>query len=137
MKGWFNNLFHGRQGMDELSKAMFWWGLACLLVSTLLSALLNGVLSLPFSWIGLLLFLLCFLRAFSRRLEQRELENGAYLAFLERRRRQWEMRKERFRQRRDFRFFKCPGCGTILRVPRGKGKIHINCRCGYVLYRRT
>lgn len=137
MKGWFNNLFHGRQGMDELSKAMFWWGLACLLVSTLLSALLNGVLSLPFSWVGLLLILLCFLRAFSRRLEQRELENGAYLAFLERRRRQWEMRKERFRQRRDFRFFKCPGCGTILRVPRGKGKIHINCRCGYVLYRRT
>ncbi len=137
MKGWFNNLFHGRQGMGELSKAMFWWGLACLLVSTLLSALLNGVLSLPFSWIGLLLILLCFLRAFSRRLEQRELENGAYLAFLERRRRQWEMRKERFRQRRDFRFFKCPGCGTILRVPRGKGKIHINCRCGYVLYRRT
>lgn len=137
MKGWFNNLFHGRQGMDELSKAMFWWGLACLLVSTLLSALLNGVLSLPFSWIGLLLILLCFLRAFSRRLEQRELENGVYLAFLERRRRQWEMRKERFRQRRDFRFFKCPGCGTILRVPRGKGKIHINCRCGYVLYRRT
>ncbi|MEI3102159.1 MAG: hypothetical protein V8T45_10630 [Oscillospiraceae bacterium] len=62
--------------MDELSKAMFWWGLACLLVSTLLSALLNGVLSLPFSWIGLLLILLCFLRAFSRRLEQRELENG-------------------------------------------------------------
>ena len=137
MKGWFNNLFHGRQGMDELSKAMFWWGLACLLVSTLLSALLNGVLSLPFSWIGLLLILLCFLRAFSRRLEQRELENGAYLAFLERRRHQWEMRKERFRQRRDFRFFKCPGCGTIVRVPRGKGKIHINCRCGYVLYRRT
>ena len=137
MKGWFNNLFHGRQGMDELSKAMFWCGLACLLVSTLLSALLNEVLSLPFSWIGLLLILLCFLRAFSRRLEQRELENGAYLAFLERRRRQWEMRKERFRQRRDFRFFKCPGCGTILRVPRGKGKIHINCRCGYVLYRRT
>ncbi len=137
MKVWFNNLFRGRQGMDELSKAMFWWGLACLLVSTLLSALLNGVLSLPFSWIGLLLILLCFLRAFSRRLEQRELENGAYLAFLERRRRQWEMRKERFRQRRDFRFFKCPGCGTILRVPRGKGKIHINCRCGYVLYRRT
>ncbi|MEI3102160.1 MAG: hypothetical protein V8T45_10635 [Oscillospiraceae bacterium] len=46
------------------------------------------------------------------------------------------MRKERFRQRRDFRFFG-HGCGTILRVPRGKGKIHINCRCGYVLYRRT
>ena len=33
--------------------------------------------------------------------------------------------------------FKCPGCGRWLRVPRHKGKIHINCRCGYTLYRRT
>ncbi len=137
MKGWFNNLFQGRQGMDELSKSMFWWGLACLVMSLLLAALLNGVLSAPFSWIGLLLIILCFVRAFSRQLGQREMENRAYLAFWERRRRQFEMRKERFRQRKDFRFFKCPGCGTILRVPRGKGKIHINCRCGYVLYRRT
>ncbi len=137
MKGWFNNLFQGRQGMDELSKSMFWWGLVSLVLSGLLMAFLNGVLSSLFSWLGLLLIILCFVRAFSRNLVQRELENGAYLSFLERKRRQFEGRKERFRQRKDFRFFKCPGCGTILRVPRGKGKIHINCRCGYVLYRRT
>ena len=137
MTGWFNNLFQGRQGMDELSKSMFWWGLVSLVLSGLLMAFLNGVLSSLFSWLGLLLIILCFVRAFSRNLVQRELENGAYLSFLERKRRQFEGRKERFRQRKDFRFFKCPGCGTILRVPRGKGKIHINCRCGYVLYRRT
>ena len=137
MKGWFNNLFQGRQGMDELSKSMFWWGLVSLVLSGLLMAFLNGVLSSLFSWLGLLLIILCFVRAFSRNLVQRELENGAYLSFRERKRRQFEGRKERFRQRKDFRFFKCPGCGTILRVPRGKGKIHINCRCGYVLYRRT
>ena len=123
--------------MDELSKSMFWWGLVSLVLSGLLMAFLNGVLSSLFSWLGLLLIILCFVRAFSRNLVQRELENGAYLSFLERKRRQFEGRKERFRQRKDFRFFKCPGCGTILRVPRGKGKIHINCRCGYVLYRRT
>lgn len=137
MRSWFNNLFIGRQGMDELSKAMFWWGLASLVLSGLLAAFLNGILSSLFSWVGLLLIILCFVRAFSRRLDQRELENNAYLAFLCQQRRRWEGRKERFRQRKDFRFFKCPGCGTILRVPRGKGKIHINCRCGYILYRRT
>ena len=114
IRNWFNNLFIGRQGMDELSKAMFWWGLA-----------------------GLLLIILCFVRAFSRQLQRRELENNAYLAWVEKKRRQWEGKKDRFRQRKDFKFFKCPGCGTILRVPRGKGKIHINCRCGYVLYRKT
>lgn len=137
MRTWFNNLFHGRQGMDELSKSMFWWGLVSFLLAGLLAAFLHGILSSLFSWLGLLLLILAFVRAFSRRLDQRELENTAYLAYLARRRRVWEGRRERFRQRKDFRFFKCPGCGTILRVPRGKGKIHINCRCGYVLYRRT
>lgn len=82
MRSWFNNLFIGRQGMDELSKAMFWWGLASLVLSGLLAAFLNGILSSLFSWVGLLLIILCFVRAFSRRLDQRELENNAYLAFL-------------------------------------------------------
>jgi len=137
MKAWFNNLFIGRQGMDELSKSLFWWGLASLLLSGLLGPLLGGVPGSLFSFLGLMMIILCFFRAFSRRLSQREMENAAYLAFLDKRRRHWEGRKDRFRQRKDFKFFKCPGCGTILRVPRGKGKIHINCRCGYVLYRKT
>ena len=45
--------------------------------------------------------------------------------------------KDRFSQRKSYRFFKCPGCGTYIRVPKGKGKIHIKCRCGYTLYRKT
>lgn len=137
MRDWFNNLFQGRQGMDELSKSMFWWGLVCFVLSALSAAFLNGVMSSLFTSFGAVLLIFSFIRAFSRQMSQRELENNAYLAYLARRRRVWEGRKERFQQRKDFRFFKCPSCGTILRVPRGKGKIHINCRCGYVLYRRT
>jgi len=137
MRSWLQNLFHGRQGMDELSKALFWWGLASLLLSFLFGSSLGGVPASLFSWLGLLLIILCFIRAFSRRLGQREAENGAYLALLDRQRRQREARKERFSQRKSYCFFKCPGCGTIIRVPRGKGKIHINCRCGYTLYRKT
>ena len=73
MRNWFNNLFIGRQGMDELSKAMFWWGLAGLLLSGLTVSLLNGVLASLLSWLGLLLIILCFVRAFSRQLPRREL----------------------------------------------------------------
>ena len=112
MRNWFNNLFIGRQGMDELSKAMFWWGLAGLLLSGLTVSLLNGVLASLLSWLGLLLIILCFVRAFSRQLPRRELENTAYLAWVDKKRRQWEGKKDRFRQRKDFKFFKCPGCGT-------------------------
>ena len=32
---------------------------------------------------------------------------------------------------KEHRYFKCPNCGQYLRVPRGKGKITVNCRnCG-------
>ena len=61
----------------------------------------------------------------------------ATLALLVKARHSRQAAKERHAQHKDFRFFKCPGCGTMLRVPRGKGKIHIKCRCGYTLYRKT
>ena len=109
MKQRLQKFFEGRQGMDELSKALFWGGLAALLLSGLCIKLLNGALSTVLSWLGLAAVIFCFVRAFSRRL----------------------------RQRKNYKFFKCPGCGTILRVPRGKGKIHISCKCGYILYRKT
>ena len=35
------------------------------------------------------------------------------------------------RRDKEHRYFKCPNCGQYLRVPRGKGKITVNCRnCG-------
>lgn len=46
--------------------------------------------------------------------------------------------KNRFRQRREYRFFRCPQCSVTTRVPRGKGKIRIICpRCGNSFVRRT
>lgn len=39
--------------------------------------------------------------------------------------------KEMFVQRKDYKFFACPYCRAMLRVPRGRGKIKIVCKkCG-------
>lgn len=122
--------------MDELSKTLFWGGLAGLLLSGLM-ALLSPALGGLLSWLGLFLLIYAFIRAFSRQLARREAENALYLRWLAGRRRAWQAFRERRRQRKDFRFFKCPGCGAMLRVPRHKGRIHIRCKCGYVLYRKT
>jgi uncharacterized C2H2 Zn-finger protein len=36
------------------------------------------------------------------------------------------------------KFFKCPSCHNILRVPRGKGKIFVTCpKCGERFQKRT
>ena len=137
MKEKISRIFAGRQGMDEFSKALFWLGLVCLLLSVLTANILKGVFSLIFNWLGLMMLIFSFVRAFSRRLGQREAENNAYLALRQKQRHSLQAAKERRAQCKDYRFFKCPGCGTMLRVPRGKGKIHIKCKCGYTLYRKT
>ncbi len=133
MKEKLQNLFRGRQGMDELSKLLFWAGLAGLVLACLLPAALRSLLLTC----SLLCLVFSFVRAFSRNLPAREAENLVYLRFLEKKKRDRLAKKQRWASRKEYRYFKCPGCGTWLRVPRGKGKIHINCRCGYTLYRRT
>ena len=137
MREKLSRIFSGRQGMDEFSKALFWMGLVCMLLSVLTVIVLKGVFSLLFNWLGLMLLIFSFVRAFSRRLGQREAENNAYLALRQKQRHNRQAAWERRAQRKDFCFFKCPGCGVMLRVPRGKGKIHIKCKCGYTLYRKT
>lgn len=136
MRDRLNNLFSGRQGMDELSKFLFWAGAAAMALSCLLASFLNGVFSSLFFFIASFMLILAFGRAFSRNLQQREGENMLYLRYLDKKRRERQAARDR-RAQKDYVFFKCPGCGQYLRVPKGKGKIHINCRCGYTLYRKT
>lgn len=133
MRDKLNNLFSGRHGMDELSKFLFWCGLFLVGVSFVPL----GFLSRLFNILGLISLIFSFTRAFSRQYARREAENNFFLAYRVKLAHERDARKERFRQRKDFVFFKCPGCGTVIRVPRGKGKIHIACRCGYQLYRKT
>ena len=133
MKEKLRSIFSGRQGMDEFSKLLFWAGITLFALALLLGGRFGSLL-LSFGLMGVVL---AFVRAFSRNLPLREAENRLLLGWLEKKKHAWAAFKNRFADRKDYKYFKCPGCGTWLRVPRGKGKIHINCRCGYTLYRRT
>ena len=133
MKEKLRQIFTGRQGMDELSKLLFWAGIVLLG----LSAFLGGGIGSLLSSFGLMGLILAFVRAFSRNLPMREAENLLLLRWAEKKKHAWSAWKDRFHDRKEYKYFKCPACGKWLRVPRRKGKIHINCRCGYTLYRRT
>ena len=135
MRDFFDRLFMGRHGMDQLSKMLFWIGLS-LFVLSLLAAGLGGFSNFLF-FLGIFTLAYAFIRAFSRKLQIREMENYLFLNFVARQKNKFAAWKERRAQRKDFRFYKCPGCKTIIRVPRGKGKIHITCKCGYTLYRKS
>ena len=135
MKDKWTQLFSGRQGMDELSKLLFWAALG-LLALGVICALWAPWLSSLLTSFGLMSLIISFVRAFSRRLTLREAENLAWLRFLDKKKAERAAARDR-RAQKDYRFFKCPNCGTWVRVPRGKGKLHINCKCGYILYRKT
>ncbi len=119
--------------MDELSKLLFWGGIA----GFALAVILGGSFGSFLSTFAIMSLIISFVRAFSRNLPMREAENMLLLRWKENRRREAEARKNRWKSRKDYKYFKCPSCGKWLRVPRHKGKIHISCKCGYTLYRRT
>ena len=87
---------------------------------------------------ALLLIIIIYFRMFSRNLYKRQMENARYWEKRSRVVASFRLLKERWLQRKDYRFFSCPSCRTTLRVPRGKGQIKIVCRkCGSSFVRKT
>ncbi len=116
-------LMYGRYGSDQLS--------FFLLVVYLLLSLLSSLPHLALlSWAALGVLLWDVYRMFSRRIDRRRTENAKFLALAGPVIRQFKMLRT-IRRDKEHRYFKCPNCGQYLRVPRGKGKITVNCRnCG-------
>ena len=123
LMNFFRKLMYGRYGSDQLSFFL----LILYVVLILLSGLPHlGILS----WVALAVLLWDLYRMFSRRIDRRRAENARFLALTGPAVRWLKMRRTIWRDK-EHRYFKCPNCGQYLRVPRGKGKITVNCRnCG-------
>lgn len=119
----FRRLMYGRYGGDQLS--------VFLVVVYLVLSLVSSILDWPvLSWLALLILVWDFYRCMSRQIARRRAENAKFLRLFRPIIRWFRMRRTIARDK-DHRYFKCPNCGQYLRVPRGKGRITINCRnCG-------
>ena len=114
---------YGRYGGDQLS----WFLLAVYVLLVVLSGLPHLEL---LSWLALAVLFWSFYRIFSRQYAKRRAENARFLTLAGPAIRWCKMRRAISRDK-EHRYFKCPNCGQYLRVPRGKGKITVNCRnCG-------
>ena len=125
----------GRYGNDNFARFL----LVAAIFLIILSSLAKGTLLGLFFWIlAIAALVYCYWRMLSRNSYKRSRENVWYLqkknAFL----RWFRSVKERWQQRREYKFFRCPGCRTLLRVPKGKGKIILTCRkCGHRFERKS
>ena len=117
----------GRYGNDQLGRALLVADVILLVLSTVFSGKLGGIL-MPLA-IALLVYM--YYRMLSRNIYKRQEENGKYLRFKYKVTSKINLLKEQWKQRKEYKFFTCPSCHTTLRVPRGRGKLRIVCRkCG-------
>lgn len=117
----------GRNGNDQLNIFLTVLSVILLLLASIFSKSIGRML---FPAVILLLGYIYF-RMLSRNLYRRREENGKYMRLRYKAAAFYRVRKERWVQRKDYKFFTCPACHTVLRVPRGRGKIKIVCRkCG-------
>lgn len=117
----------GRYGNDQLGRALLAVDVIILVLSLIFSGKLGGIL-LP---LAMVLLGYMYFRMLSRNIYKRQEENGKYLRLKYKVTSKFNVLKERWKQRKEFKFFTCPSCHTTLRVPRGRGRIKIVCRkCG-------
>ena len=113
----------GRYGTDRLNMVILSVGL----VTSLLSVIFK------FAPVNLVLFVISYgmmfwaiFRTLSRKTYKRYQENRKFLQLMGR------------LKDREHRYFDCPKCRQMVRVPRGKGKIAITCpRCREKFVRKT
>lgn len=125
---------YGRRGTDDFARFL----LIATLVLIVLSWLFGGVLQSVFWLLGVACLVYCYFRILSRDIYKRQKENAWYLQKKTAFTKWFRSLKDRWQQRKDYRFFRCPSCHTLLRVPKGKGKIQLTCRkCGNRFERKS
>ena len=125
----------GRNGPDHLNRFL---SIVFLILSVCSVFVRNARIASALYGLSLGLFFYVMFRMLSRNIYRRQQENGAYLRERYKITSWWNGLRDRWAQRKEYRFYKCPSCRTRLRVPRGKGKLNIVCRkCGTSFQRRT
>ena len=117
----------GRNGNDQLNLFLLIVDVVLLLLASIFARSLGAFLyPLVLALLGYTYF-----RMLSRNLYKRRTENEKYMRLRAKAASKLRLVRERWVQRRDYKFFTCPSCRAVMRVPRGRGKIKIVCRkCG-------
>lgn len=116
----FQRWMAGRYGGDELSHALN--------IAVLVGLLLSCIPALRLLYVpAFVLLIWSTVRIYSRNIEKRRAERSAYLRFTGKLRSRFSLRKRMWRERRTHKYIRCRQCKTMLRVPRGKGKIRVTC----------
>jgi len=129
----------GRYGTDTLNKHL----LVLAMILVVLSMFLRSV-TLVYNFLTIAIYVILGIniwRTFSRNIYARYNENQRYTAWFNNMSAPWR-RHQNLRNKRKAdpanAYFRCPSCGQMVRVPKGRGKITITCpKCRREFSKRT
>lgn len=114
----------GRYGQDELGKFILSLALIVLVINLF-------VKTAALSAAALVLIIYSYYRIFSRDVRARYAENKKFLTSLDPLRRKFFSSKNKYDNRKVYKYIKCPKCKFEMKVPKNKGKIRVTCKkCG-------
>lgn len=111
----------GRYGTDQLSMAILILGM----ILTFVGDLIKSTIMIRLSYLA---FILCAYRILSKNIASRKQENNKFLKLWNPLRNLMQSKFMQLKQRKDYKYFKCPNCKQTMRAPRGKGKIAVTCQ---------
>ncbi|MCI5621901.1 MAG: hypothetical protein MR355_10145 [Lachnospiraceae bacterium] len=110
----------GRYGVDQLNR--FYIGLTFVLL------ILSMVTRFSLLYlVALALLIYSYYRMFSKNVSKMYAQNQKFLNMRYRAVAKWNKTRNHMKQRKVYRFYKCPSCKQKVRVPKGKGRICITC----------
>ena len=126
----------GRYGQDDLSRFLLPFGFVTFLVGYILVRKVDAgvfrILGVILYYVGTVAIFYNLFRTWSRNHEARRRENAKFLGL--KRKLGGSLRRDR----KNYCYFSCPACRTMVRVPRGKGNIRITCpNCRETFIRKT
>lgn len=120
IRAFFNRLTYGSYGSDQLGRAILYASIALLFLSFALGITLFWYLSIiGYGW--------ALFRVFSKNRPKRQAENELYLQKTAKLRTEIRQARVRFRNRKQYKYFKCPQCRTRMRLTRGCGEKTVSC----------
>ena len=126
---------YGRNGADQLGLTTIW---AVLLLDVVNMFIRQQTVHLIISFLSTVLLVIAVYRVFSRNLQKRRAENARFLEKV-----WWPIKRraagsKQQRTDKEHKYFTCPNCRTVCRVPRGKGTIVITCpKCGSEIHGKS
>lgn len=121
----------GRYGVDSFMRALVVFACVLIVINFFVN---SGIIST----LSFAIMIYALFRCYSKNIPARRRELEAFERVMKKPKAWWRLTNKRYENRHTTIYFKCKGCGAMLNIPKGKGKLRVTCpKCGTVVEKKS